>query len=264
MTVAIFTQPAFTAQDAASYKANIDNSMLVAGEIVRQFAPREMAVLGMGVTIEAGTLIDGVTIPATSITGIGAPTVNPRIDRVYFDMNTRLFVRLVGVEAVAPVAPAYPLGVYPIAQLYFAVGDTLLTNANIIDDRAMIIVPAAYMRGDAYTTIVDAAGLTRILIGKAGIDNRVIVRMQQNDGSARFEIQQSDGTVTCAITDKGIVIPGLFTVAGLPAAAVGFKNARAMVTDGSVVAAGNFGTVVAGAGTNAVPVYCDGAAWRIG
>ena len=54
----------------------------------------------------------------------------------------------------------------------------------------------------------------------------------------------------------------VYTVGTLPA--VGNKGARAFVTDGSVVAAGNFGTVVAGGGANNVPVYDDGTNWRIG
>jgi hypothetical protein len=54
----------------------------------------------------------------------------------------------------------------------------------------------------------------------------------------------------------------VYTVGTLPA--VGNKGARAFVTDGSVVAAGNFGTVVAGGGANNVPVYDDGINWRIG
>jgi hypothetical protein len=56
-------------------------------------------------------------------------------------------------------------------------------------------------------------------------------------------------------------VTGSFTVATLPTTEAG---ARAFVTDGSVVAAGNFGTVVAGAGANGVPVYYDGTNWRIG
>lgn len=37
-----------------------------------------------------------------------------------------------------------------------------------------------------------------------------------------------------------------------------------MVSDSSVVAAGNFGNVVAGSGANIVPVFSDGTNWRIG
>ena len=53
------------------------------------------------------------------------------------------------------------------------------------------------------------------------------------------------------------------TVASLPSAASN-QGLRAMVTDSTVVAAGNFGAVVVGTGADAVPVYSDGAVWRIG
>lgn len=62
----------------------------------------------------------------------------------------------------------------------------------------------------------------------------------------------------------GIIKSTTNTVNTLPAIVTAGVGARAFVTDASVVAAGNFGTVVAGGGTNAVPVYCDGVSWRIG
>jgi hypothetical protein len=53
------------------------------------------------------------------------------------------------------------------------------------------------------------------------------------------------------------------TLASLGAAASS-TGARAMVSDATVVAAGNFGAVVTGGGANTVPVYSDGTNWRIG
>jgi len=52
------------------------------------------------------------------------------------------------------------------------------------------------------------------------------------------------------------------TVAGLPGTPS--QGDRAFVTDSTVVAAGNFGNVVAGSGANFCPVYYDGTDWRIG
>jgi hypothetical protein len=54
------------------------------------------------------------------------------------------------------------------------------------------------------------------------------------------------------------------TVASLPAASAALTGARAMVTDCSVTANGNFGANVTGVGVNVVPVYCDGTNWKIG
>lgn len=41
-------------------------------------------------------------------------------------------------------------------------------------------------------------------------------------------------------------------------------GSRAFVTDGNLVAVGNFGQQVSGGGANAVPVFYDGIIWRIG
>jgi hypothetical protein len=77
MTVQTFAQPDFTAQDNATYKANIDHAIAVLAEAAKQFAPREMAVPAMGITIEQGHLPDGTSIAATNVTGIGAPGRQP-------------------------------------------------------------------------------------------------------------------------------------------------------------------------------------------
>jgi len=54
------------------------------------------------------------------------------------------------------------------------------------------------------------------------------------------------------------------TVTLLGSAATAGAGTRAFVTDANLVAAGNFGVVVSGSGSNAVPVYSDGTNWRIG
>ncbi len=54
---------------------------------------------------------------------------------------------------------------------------------------------------------------------------------------------------------------GVSTVAGLPAAATAGQGARRMVTDANAT---TFNSIVAGGGTNVVPVFCTGVDWRIG
>jgi hypothetical protein len=56
--------------------------------------------------------------------------------------------------------------------------------------------------------------------------------------------------------------PVTLTTLGTAAAAGG--GARAFINDSNVVAAGNFGTVAVSGNTYVVPVYSDGANWRIG
>ncbi len=52
-----------------------------------------------------------------------------------------------------------------------------------------------------------------------------------------------------------------FTVSGLPSASTAGAGARAFVTDANAT---TFASVVAGSGSNGVPVYSDGTNWRIG
>lgn len=202
MSVSKFEQPEFTTQDAATYKANIDNSIDVLAQTGKQFAPREMASPALGITVEAGLLMDGTVVAAQNITGIGAPTANPRIDRIYYDLNLRSFQRVVGSEAATPTPPALPYGVFPVASVYMTVGMTAIRNDDITDDRTMIVAPAAFFAGDGYTSIVDAAGLLRMIIGKAGSDNRFIVRLH-NDSSATYVIQNSSGQTVAEIEASG-------------------------------------------------------------
>lgn len=53
----------------------------------------------------------------------------------------------------------------------------------------------------------------------------------------------------------------VFTVATLPAAGTVGTGARSFVTDANAT---TFASIVAGGGSNQVPVYCDGTNWRIG
>lgn len=79
-----------------------------------------------------------------------------------------------------------------------------------------------------------------------------------NDALNAYEPLMLNASVivpNCAIRRK------VYTVATLPGTNAG---GDCMVSDSSVVAAGNFGAVVVGGGTNTVPVYADGASWRIG
>jgi len=55
-----------------------------------------------------------------------------------------------------------------------------------------------------------------------------------------------------------------YTVAGLPKASMIFTGLPQFVIDSTVPALGNFGAEVVGGGSNVVPVWCDGAKWRIG
>ena len=56
----------------------------------------------------------------------------------------------------------------------------------------------------------------------------------------------------------------LFTVAQLPAASTAIAGTRAAVSNSNAALTAGIGAVVAGGGSNIVPVFCDGTNWRIG
>jgi hypothetical protein len=63
-------------------------------------------------------------------------------------------------------------------------------------------------------------------------------------------------------TEGGIIPPTtVYTVATLPSAATSGVSARAFVSDANAT---TFASTVAGGGANKVPVYSDGANWKIG
>lgn len=71
------------------------------------------------------------------------------------------------------------------------------------------------------------------------------------------------GTITAGAggSDPGTVTPAPATVATLPTCDSGLAGGRASVTDANST---TFLASVAGGGSNKVPVFCDGSAWKIG
>lgn len=56
----------------------------------------------------------------------------------------------------------------------------------------------------------------------------------------------------------------LYLVAELPAASTALAGTRAAVSNSNAAYTAGIGAVVAGGGSNVVPVFCDGSNWRIG
>lgn len=204
MTTTVFEQPDFTTMDAASYKNAIDNSVAVLAETGLSFAPHEMATPGAGISLEAATLPNGTVIAAQDITGIGAPSVNPRIDRIWFNSNDGTVHRQVGSESATPVPPTVPFGGVLIAQILLSVptGIFTITNDMILDERSFVQAPIVTFNG-GYLQMVDGDGLLRVLIGRGGFDNRVIIRLHTADGSSKLEIQDSGGGAIMSLDGAG-------------------------------------------------------------
>lgn len=136
--VETFAQPDFTAQDAATYKANIDASIQVVAEIGAQFACRESNPVGMKMVVEAGVLRNGTPVAAYEVSGIGAPGGNPRIDRICINPADGTYQRRVGAEAAVPVPPTIPTGWVSLCQILYYVGQTFIANSDILDERSWL------------------------------------------------------------------------------------------------------------------------------
>jgi hypothetical protein len=82
-------------------------------------------------------------------------------------------------------------------------------------------------------------------------------------GSNNFTVRNrtADSTPFTINTD-GTVQFQVMTVDDLPAATT--AGLKTFVNNSNLVASGNFGAIVGNAGSNVVPVYSDGANWRIG
>jgi hypothetical protein len=91
-----------------------------------------------------------------------------------------------------------------------------------------------------------------------------------NGTTAAITLEGTSGTQALLITSSGAGKLGIepdfvryrvYTVATLPSAATLGVGSKAFVSDANAT---TFASVVAGGGANAVPVYSDGASWRIG
>ena len=200
MTVSTLSLPNFTQNDAATYKTNIDATLAAHNGVAGGLAPSAMTSPAMAVMFQPATLPDGTVIAAQSLSGIGAPSAHPRIDRLYLDLNDRQIKRAVGAEADSAVAPSIPLGSYPIASVRLTVGMTAITNSDIVDDRPSCSSTACEIRGDGYTSIVDPDGLMRVSVGKTASDPRIVVKLHT---AGTLEIQDSNGAKIGVIDDKG-------------------------------------------------------------
>ena len=107
----------------------------------------------------------------------------------------------------------------------------------------------AYSLGAAPRSYTDAETTARISAVSAEATARA--------AADALRLLLTGGTLSGALTAP-VYLTTVYTVGTLPAATVG---SRAFVSD---ALAPVFGAVVAGAGAVNIPVYADGAAWRVG
>ena len=135
-------------------------------------------------------------------------------------------------------------------QIVVIQADVVTAKANIIALQTAVFTPSI-----ANSVKVNPTNSAAIDIDFPLAANRILGRGAGN-------IVAIDLGAGLAITGSTMDVTGdpVVTFAGLAALA----TKRAFVTDSLNVAAGNFGAAVAAGGANYVPVYKDGAVWRIG
>lgn len=193
-----FTQPDFTSQNAATYKANLDGAANVMKQIGAAFAPSAQDTPDMTVLLQAGNLFVAgalVEVAAQSTGTITAPASNNRIDLVYIDMTTGAVGVATGVEDAVPSVPAVPSGKLPIATVSLTTSTTAIQNTDITDVRPGYLFEdlgtAAYVDtgedpGDVPLNsslgegaYVDAADQTTAETGTDNVDYMTALRVSQ-------------------------------------------------------------------------------------
>lgn len=140
----MYNLPDFTTQDAATYKANIDEAVTIHDQVSGAFTAYEAATPDMTVVLNAGVVQNGITvtaIAAQTTSTITAPVTDPRIDRIAIDNVTGVYSIIAGTEAASPVAPALTAGNVAIAQVLLQTSSTSITNSMITDERAVYSPP---------------------------------------------------------------------------------------------------------------------------
>lgn len=112
----------------------------------------------------------------------------------------------------------------------------------------------AVLTHDASGNLVTNPNLT-VVNGVLDMKNATTSRVV---GSASFKLQLD--AVGIVETQKPLQMP-VYTVATLPSPASAYTYCRAFVSD---ALAATFNGIVAGGGSNRVPVFCDGTNWRVG
>jgi len=117
----------------------------------------------------------------------------------------------------------------------------------------------ALVTGNAPVTISKANGIWQVGLSFNGL---TAPAAQSNPDNLLLLTYRVDlGTFYATPISQVGLLPKISLVSALPSAAAVGEGARAFVTDATAT---TFASVVAGGGTNNVPVYADPPDWRIG
>lgn len=138
-------------------------------------------------------------------------------------------------------------------QTFSGFGFAITINGAAGTFRDMVFQTAGVSRWDIQADNTTESG------SNAG-SNFVIERWSDAGTAIDHPLTISRATGLVTFLDNIALTPTAF--ASLPASPT--TGQRAFINNSNVAASGNFGAAAAGGGGNAVPVYYDGAAWRIG
>jgi len=141
-----FVQPDIES-DATQWAINVDNSVAAMAGIGAAFSVHEQATPNMTVRIDAGAVQDSTdgsfsSVAAQNSGTITAPSVQPRKDIVYIDIDTGTVGVETGSESASPVDPTIPTSKYAIARINLTTSTTAIANTDIDDLRTWVVKTA--------------------------------------------------------------------------------------------------------------------------
>jgi len=192
MAVSTFTLPNPTTQLVTDYLSSVDGDISVMSRVAAAFAPRQNEPAALNIVVDAGPVFSGTTlteVPAQITPAITPPTANARIDRVVIDRNTGLVSVVTGTQSATPTPPALPDGTVPIARINLIPGATAITNAMIVDERALLPVGAPAGGSLLNVRVFTSSGTYKPTPGT----NSVIVEVYGGGGSGGGSVAPGSG-----------------------------------------------------------------------
>lgn len=225
---------------------------IVGGVISQAINGGIRALAGAGLTVTGGAELGGCVVTGCSAIEFGGSWVGDvSITNVYGIGNATNGIRIgTGVNTVIS-------------------GNALFGFTNGID-----VAPAVTkftITGNAVGSSPKWGANTIGILIEAGASTNYVILGNTTNGAGTGVTDGGTGTLKTVQNAEGQILIGTYVqtapvaVAALPTCNAGLDGARAAVNNSNAVSfTAGIGAVVAGGGTLHVPVFCDGASWRIG
>jgi hypothetical protein len=143
---------------------------------------------------------------------------------------------------------------------------TAIYTAGPVDSNVQITNNTIFTINTNGNLVLSPNGTGKVVANVDVVPNMANVR-NLGSSTARWStayIQYLDITNTVVIGGNLTVAGRVITAPVALSALTAISGARAFISDGNLVASGNFGTQVGGGGANIVPVWSNGTNWYIG